>query len=567
MHSKSFRRRLLGRETPSNSSSRAESCSRTPLAEDDSDYEEDTEADFNQLQDYLNSKLASLAQVVHDGPIANGQDRSDLKDRKHYDVVQLSKARVQSESTTFNEIIFSLGRPRTEVSTSSRELLLAQLYKIVVSKPLVVYNEEHAGTPAYVDEVSVQKLVEIFNSKNYRTELEFLYLFRALIATLLSDMDENSQFVTSEFLAYLQELIDAPATNVITNANKTHIMTGFAALVLVLQNGSSTFGVDDKIAWLMERAESLALSAIELKKNFQAGDREYSTLFDKNSDKTLVSEAWEKVTSEESLAIAALHAIATLLTLLEPGEFLNEIVEDLVLRVVPLVDNDEFRDLAKAAGRLVAVIYEIYDYSINETGEDEDDANVDEEYNANAPYYEQEALFSIFERLTNLSSKRFAKKEKREFHSVFRNILHTLRAYVDQKTREEIYKGSPEGREIQDEIMDSTYIKLSKYKALPINTWYLYMRLRTLKWVFSFGLHNQLIANEDIKDILKQKENDFQYTSNRVDPAEDLDESSHDFAEIMEKQHVLDDKTRTSKIKKLRAEKIHQQLEGLGLED
>lgn len=562
MNSKSWRKKFIGRDgTSSGASSRGESTTRTPLQEDDSDYEEDAEVDYNRIEDYLTSKLAALDQGVLDDQ--DRPDRAQAADKKQVNATLLNKQRIQSESTTFNEILFSLTRPRTEVSTPSRELLLAQLYKIIVGKPLVVYNEENAGTQNYVDEVKVQQLVGFFNNAEYRTDSEFLYLFRSMVATIVSDIDENSQFVTPDFLTYIQKLIDEPASNTVTNKNKSNLIVGYTSLVLALQHGSSSFGIDTKIQWLMERAESLAYGAIESRKSVEAGDREYSTLFDKNEDKRLVLEAWLKVDGEVAVAMSAFHGIAVLLTLLDSGEYLNEIIEDLMIRIVPLVDNEEIRDISKAAGRVVAIMYELYDYTINPNDEEEDD----QDFNSNAPYYEQEALFSIFERLTNLSSKKVAKKEKKEFHSVFRNILLTLRAYLNPTKRIEIYKKSPTGRELLDEIMDSTYVKLSKYKSLSINSWFLYMRLRNLKWCFSFGLHNQLIANEDIRDILKEKESEFQFTS--TDVVEEIladSTSDADFALKMEKQHIIDDKTRTNKIKKQRAQKIGE-LENLQLED
>ena len=75
------------------------------------------------------------------------------------------------------------------MSLQSRELLLVQLYKLLVSRPLVVCNEENAGTPEFVDEDKIAKLINIFTSTNYRSEDEF-YLFRSLIALICSDIEE-----------------------------------------------------------------------------------------------------------------------------------------------------------------------------------------------------------------------------------------------------------------------------------------------------------------------------------------------------------------------------------------
>ncbi|ODV78610.1 uncharacterized protein CANTADRAFT_6966 [Suhomyces tanzawaensis NRRL Y-17324] len=544
--------------TPSGSSSRAES--RTPMAEDDSDYEEDGESDLQRIQELLSRKL-ELLQTENENPLNKVHTAGDAK---QHAALAVNKSIIESQSTTINDIIASLGLPRTEVSTLSRELLLAQLYKLVVSKPLVVYNEEHQGSAHFVDEEKMQRLVNHFTGGNYRSDVEFLYLFRSLATLIVSNIDDFGEFLSSDFMEQIEKLITEPTTSVITNDNKANLISGYVTLLLVLHHGSSSFGIDDKINWLIDIAEGFSMSALTLRKNVETGDREHSTFFDANVDKNLISEAWGKVAAEVSVAVAALHGIACLLTLLERGDYLNELSEDLMLKLVVLVDNDEIREIAKAAGRVIAVIYESYLYD-----EDDEDAD-DEEYNANAPYYEQEALFSIFTRLTNLSSKKVSKKDKKEFNSVFRNILHTLEAYVDSEKRSSIYRKTPEGVELINSIMDSTYIKLSKFKSLSINSWFLYARLRHLRWAFSFGLHNQLVANESIRDILKEPETEFKsYDQYDFDASKLENEQAYaEYAsELLDHKHISDDKARSRKIKKERVNKMTAQFEDIELAD
>ena len=82
-----------------------------------------------------------------------------------------------------------------------------------------------------------------------------------------------------------------------------------------------------------------------------------------------------------------------------------------MFKLVPLLDNDEDRDIAKAAGRVIGVIYEMYDYGQNADADNGGD--FDNEYNENSPYYEQESLLAILTRLLNLSSKKVAKRDKK----------------------------------------------------------------------------------------------------------------------------------------------------------
>ena len=35
--------------------------------------------------------------------------------------------------------------------------------------------------------------------------------------------------------------------------------------------------------------------------------------------------------------------------------------------------------------------------------------------------------------------------------------------------------------------------------------------MKHLRWCFSFGLHNQLVGNDSVRDVLKEPENEFNY--------------------------------------------------------
>ncbi|MCP8717561.1 MAG: IFRD domain-containing protein [Asgard group archaeon] len=562
-HKALFKGRRFDRDgTPSNSSSRAQSVSRTPLRSDDSDYESDAEEqDYIRIEELLREKLSNLHQQEVE---LSKEDRISAGDRRQHEALSLNRARIQ-ESSSINDIISSLEFSRNDVSLQSRELLLAQLYKIIVSKSLVVYNEEHTSTPDYVDEDKVSKLINVFTTGNYRSELEFLYLYRALVALICSDIEEFGVLVSTELLNHIEKLITEPANSIVTNENKAQVISGYVTLTLVLHSGASSFGIEDRVAMLMEIGEGYTASATTLKKEVESGDREHSTFItDKNLDKKLINEANSKVNAEASVAVAAIHGVGCLLTLLPQGAFLNEIVEDLMFKLVPLLDNDEDRDIAKAAGRTIGVIYELYDYRQND--DEVNDENYDEDYNVNSPYYEQESLLAILTRLLNLSSKKVAKKDKKDISSVFRNISNTIHAYTNPKDREQIYKRTPDGLELLETTTDLIYIKLSKYRSLKINSWFLYFRLKQLRWCFSFGLHNQLVSNESIRDVLKEPENEFHYgTQNEIDESLLDDDNSEFLHEYMDQKHSNDEKTRNAKRKKDRMVKIGEQLEELNL--
>ncbi|KAI5954705.1 hypothetical protein KGF57_003915 [Candida theae] len=564
-HRSLYKGRRFDKEgTLSASSSRATSAVGTPIRSDDSDYESDhDEGELLKIEEILRDKLTNLSQQEM-GEMAK-EDRISAGDRRQYEAHQLNNKRIQ-ENSSINDIIKSLTFSRTDISSRSRELLLAQLYKVVVSRPLVVYNEENVGNRLnYVDEDTVNTLIGQFTNGNYRRAVEFQYLYRSLIALICSDIDEFGALISNDdLLTKIEHLIAEPTNSIVTAENKSSVILGYTALTVVLHNGSSSFGVDDKVNMLMEVAEGYSASALALQKEVEQGDREHSTFItDKNLDKKLVNEANAKVVAEASVAVAALHGVGCLLTLLRRGEYLNEISEDLMIKLVPLLDNDENRDIAKAAGRTIAIIYELYDYGTGGANDGAEEEGEDEDYNLNSPYYEQESLISILTRLLNLSSKKVSKKDKKEISSVFRNIINTIETYTDGHKRDQVYKKTEEGIELLNTCIDSINIKLSKYKQLKINSWYLASRLRHLKWCFSFGLHSQLVANESIRDVLKEPDNEYSYGSHgvEIDDIEDR-ELLHEY---VSQKHSTDEKSRHERRKKERMAKIDDQLDGLNL--
>ena len=63
------------------------------------------------------------------------------------------------------------------------------------------------------------------------------------------------------------------------------MITGYVVLTLILHNGASSFGIDERIAMLIELAEGYTASATTLKKEVEAGDREHLTFI---TDKNLI---------------------------------------------------------------------------------------------------------------------------------------------------------------------------------------------------------------------------------------------------------------------------------------
>ena len=539
-------KRFMEGQMNSNTSSR--SGSRTPVP--DGEESEGIDVNFHNLEEVLASKLESSLSV-------SGYDKSmsineQLSDSKQREASKANEARIHAGLASVNEIIFSLGRSRTEVSSQSRELLLGYLYRNIVSKPLIVYNEENAGSSRYISVGSVELLIKLLMTGEYRSSFEFLYLFRSCIALLASDIEEFSELMSPQLFGKIESLVLEASNPYVTNANKASVVTGYAGLLMIFYNGSSGYGIENKVHWFMEIAEGYFGASKSLNEQIRSGDREHSTnLTDESEDKRIVEESLVQASSESAVAIAALHAAGCMVTLMSRSNYLNDFVSELVRKALTFCEEEDL-EIAKAAGRLIALCYESYTYE-----NEEENQNDDPEFNYNAPYYEQAELLATIERLASVSTPKISKKNKKEMHSIFRDVANSITTYTDFEKRMAILKGSALGVELKDSLIKSSYLKLSKTKSLHINNWFLYFRLIHSKFCFGYGVQGQLISNESIREVMREPPSHFQErygnNENEGDVFQGPDESPG--GKIFEE----DDRKRTEKIRKARLEKLTEQ--------
>lgn len=550
--------RSVFRDTFSNSSSRSISRAHTPLP----DGEENGSLDVNflSLEELLLKKLESLQALLLQSELEDTENRDSMvansQDYRQSHAVAMNKNRIQSDHTTIVDIINSLQHPRSEVSSLSREMLLAQLYKLIVTKPVYVSNSESTGV---VTEEDVLDLVKILSASDYRSSTEFILLYRSCISLLVSDLDDFGEIVSTDFLASIETLFTDSHNSYITNENKANVITGYCGLLLALYGDTSAFGIDDKVKWMMEYASGFVQSAVTLKTQLKTGDREYSTLMHESDDKLLVSEQEASAQAEAAIAVASLHGVAVLITLLQKGDYLNDLLTHIATEVIEIIDNDMIPELSKAAAKVLALCYELYTYE--EKSEDDED---DEEFNYNAPVYEQESILNILNRLANVSSKKIGKKEKNK-SSTFKEVANTIQNYTDAEKRTEIYKRTQTGIELLAGSVSSTQIKLSRSKFLPINSWFLYFRLLHMKWLFGFGLHDQLVGNPNVKSLLREPSTEYQLKYSRSDASEYDGTSYGNNARKDTDRFVDPEKKRATEKKKAIENKISEKFDQLEL--
>lgn len=534
----------------SNGSSRSVSRAATPKP--DGDENGALDVNFNALEELLAQKLQNLQDLLNGDDNDKSAMHADPNDSKQKQISAMNKSRIQTE-TSINEIVSLLGHPRTEVLSKSRELLLAQLYKLIVTKPLAFHNDQNAGTDRYVGDSTVSALVKILEARDYRSPSEFSLLLRSVISLIASNLDDFSEHV-GDVLPVLEALMVEAHSGNVTSENKASVVTGYCALYALLHADTSAFGADDKVKWLLDLAQGFVQNALVLEQQLKSGDREYLTLMDERDDKRLVSEQEAAAAAEGSLAVASLHGVAVLLTLFKRGEYLNELLSDVATAAVEFLEMECGLEVHRACGRVLALCYELYTY------DDTDDVS---DYNYNAPYYEQEQLLASLGHLSAISAKRIGKTLKRETTTLFSQVATTIENYTAPELREEMYKRSAAGLELMLLAVSTSHLKLLRLRLLPINSWFLYFRLLHLKWSFGFGLHDQLVSSEPVRLFLREPPTQYQEKYNLGEEYSEGTFGNNARSDVERFANL--DKKRDNDIRKARVQKLTTELDGLEL--
>lgn len=409
---------------------------------------------------------------------------------------------------SISEALESLGKSRTEVSTESREALLSDLYRWIVSKPLHLQ-------PGLVDEDDITELIKLFRRTSMTSQKpEVLLLILVITAYAASDTDEVATQVVNDYLPYVQEkffLVNETDADI-----RANLILSYTTLIVVIMDGSGCFGLEESIPKFLEIVEGLV------------------AVVDKNQ-------------KEVPVICNTLHGIGCLITLLYKGrqstQVLDELIEDVTPSIVNILTTCNNLDIQKSCGRLIALFYELFDY------QDDHDAGPDEL--ELSPYANIEELKSFIKDLTNQGSRKIGKKDRKDYSSMFRDVLTTL----------ERNESKDERLANRDSTQTLSHINLSKSRSVAITSWYSYLRLIHLRWCFTSGLHLQLISNSDLSKVIRKPDH----------AGEEQKSSKYEFNEdegpafTDEEGGKMTGKKKTVTINKDRVEKERTKLEGLGL--
>lgn len=474
-----------GSRVSSRSNSRAPT-SRLMSSAGSMDSEDEADFSFNGLDELIINKLNSYLDSVESTILD-----SDVEGKTNLTTHSIS------------DLFHSLSMARTTVSTDARELLLARLYQLIIAKPLI--TEE-----GLVNEFNVEQLIKYYTGA--RTENEKLLTLKVMTTYSCSDIEEVSSLLISDVLPVLTA--DLRKVEEVSANLRANIMICYASLLLCIYDGSGAYGLDETSESILELIEGLVNST--------------------------------DGAQEADVIINGLHAIGVIISVIYHGDNdINELIEDVLPRLVDFLENDDL-NISKAAGRVIALLYELYDYADDEDEDDEDSYE-------QSPFYDFDHLRSTVNSLSTLSSKNVNKKLKRESKSIFRDILVTLDSYSTRESRLELLKHP----------LTLSHLKLSKSRSLLIQSWYSFVRLIHLRYVFSAGLHENLLCNSELGALIKKPKSHDKFS--KFDRDEDAEVADEGRTFGADQKRKISGKKKDIEINHARSEKVLREMGDLSI--
>lgn len=354
---------------------------------------------------------------------------------------QLSAIQLEEESarvarkTSYQENFETLIKDRRSTSLEQRQDALERITQTLANK----YNPELYSNG---DIETLHKAIV-----TGRSVVEQTRAARALVIMALLDIDDSAEFITETTLPALEPIFTDEDQE---SSIRSYLLTCHSLLLYYINLGASGFGLESKIEMLLNVAN-------------------------------------ETSTEDSIVSCAALLGIG-LLTSVTGSR--NTVIEDTLPSIVELLKSQD-SDVRKTAGKVIALMYELYDFS------DQEDGTTDEDLYAGFKYgidtVDNADLVYDLSELVGESAKSIARKTKSELRSVFRKVLSTIEARLVTITEDLDRDDSLTDHEVAAEAI--SHLRLSKTKAIPIDTWNQLNLSSVLKWLYGDGLHTQVANN------------------------------------------------------------------------
>lgn len=352
----------------------------------------------------------------------------------------------KKSDTSYSRAFEMLSLERTRSSKEQREEALG----IIVQRLSAKYDPE----------LYKQHDLEILNKAQFsgQTEEESTLAVRAFILEALLNVDESFDYLNETTLPALNKLL---TDEDIPTQTRAAYITGYAALQYFVHIDNGGFGLDEKI----EELKNVCL--------------EVST------------------TNNSILTCSALLGIGLMLAAVESRNFaIKETLPDIVEL---LKDNDI--DVRKTAGKVIALMYELYDFSEQQEGTTNEQENGGFGYTI--PTVENDYLVSLLEGLVN---EHVAKKDRVEHRTIFRKVLATVGARLVPLGPRQAEHANISANDNASSVI--SHLHFNSSKALPIRSWHQLLLTSALKWIYGSGLLAQVANNDVISTAVVEASNE-----------------------------------------------------------
>lgn len=418
-----------------------------------SDAEDDDEFQITKFAERMN--LSALSQSLDAIELSELQGQGRGLEEQQQQQQQEQQARLQLHKSSYQENFETLLRDRRSTSLEQRQDAVEKITLTLVSK----YD---SSLYSHGDIETLNKAVV-----TGRSTVEQTRAARALTIMALLDIEDTCEFLTETTLPYLEPVIvdeDQDASV------RSCFVTCYAILLYYINLDNSGFGLEPKIEMLLSIAT------------------------ESSSENSIVS-------------CAALLGLG-LLTSVTASR--NTVIEDSLPSITELL-KDTDPDIRKTAGKITALMYELYDFEDQEEGTTDEDEYYGFKYGIET--VDTSDLVRELSELIGESAKSIARRTKSELRSVFRKVLSTIEARL--VPLDSIREDDKEDRTDHEAAAETiSHLRLSKTKALPIDTWNQLNLSSILKWLYGDGLHSHVannplvsesISNADSKHLNRSK--------------------------------------------------------------
>ncbi|VUG17121.1 DEBR0S1_33672g1_1 [Brettanomyces bruxellensis] len=369
------------------------------------------------------------------------------------------------------DMIDALDRPRNKINTESRLFLLGEGYKMLIRHPDTVE----------VNEQDMDSLIGFIRSA--KSDSESLLAIRFACAYAATDSDEVGTQVMDELVPILYRVVfDFNQSNLL----RSSCIIAYFSLLLVIFDGSDCYSISDS-----------ANDFLELIEPYESSPPATST-----DDESKY--AWDLVAN-------SINGIGIVLSLLYKGgkNDVNDLIQDFLPRIIPFLGDEFPKAVHKAACILVGLMYEIYDFKSagDAGGEPSDGQNIGENMD-DGPYYDISEIEESINQLVRDSNKKVGKRSKKEVRSIYREVLSTVIGAQEKAAREKqgLAENSDSEENEKNRLDRKTAViskfAISKTKQLPIRSWFAFLRLIHLKYLFDTELSRHLLGSREVRDFL-----------------------------------------------------------------